>query len=91
MFLIDDILLAPAKALMWVFEEIHKHAMDQYYNEEAVYKELGRLQYLLDVGEISEKYYYRLEDSLMKRLQEIKEYNESLEAEESDEENDGSE
>lgn len=85
MFLIDDIMLAPGRALMWIFKEIHKQVMDEYYNEEAVYKELRRLQYWLDIGEISEKNYYRLENLLLKRLQEIKEYNELLEEEESDE------
>ncbi|HOV78908.1 MAG TPA: gas vesicle protein GvpG [Bacillota bacterium] len=85
MFLIDDILLAPAKGLMWIFKEIHKRVMDEYFNEEAVYKELRRLQYLLDIGEISEKEFDRVENSLLERLQEIKEYNELLEEEEPDE------
>lgn len=84
MFLIDDILLAPGRALMWIFEEIHKQVMEEYYSEEKIYKELARLQYLLDIGEISEEKYNRLENSLIQRLQEIKEANE-LEEEESDE------
>ena len=85
MFLVDDILLAPAKALMWIFKEIHKQVIEEYYSEEAIYKELNRLQYMLDIGEISEDKYNRLENTLIKRLQEIEEANESLEEEEWDE------
>ncbi len=85
MFLVDDILLAPAKALMWIFQEIHKQVMEEFYSEEKIYKELARLQYLLDIGEISEDKYNRLENTLIKRLQEIEEANESLEEEEWDE------
>lgn len=81
MFLIDDILLAPAKGLWFIFKEIHKQVMDEYYNEEKIYKELARLQYYLDIGEIDEKTYNRLEIELTLRLQEIEEYKESLEEE----------
>lgn len=86
MFLIDDILLSPAKALMFVFKEIHKRVMDEYYSEDKIYQELNRLQYLLDIGEISEKKYNKFEELLMKRLQEIEDYKESLEEEGWDEE-----
>jgi len=78
MFLIDDILLAPAKGLWFIFKEIHKQVMDEYCNEEKIYKELARLQYYLDIGEIDEETYNRLENELIRQLQEIEEYKESL-------------
>ncbi|NLI13618.1 gas vesicle protein GvpG [Pelotomaculum propionicicum] len=84
MFLIDDILLSPFKGLMFIFKEIHKEVMKEFCDEEKVYEELRRLQYLLDIGEISEKMYERMENSLIERLQEIEAYKEEME-EESDE------
>ncbi|TEB07185.1 Gas vesicle protein G [Pelotomaculum schinkii] len=84
MFIVDDILLSPFKGLMFVFKEIHKEVMKEFCDEEKVYEELRRLQYLLDIGEISEKMYERMENALIERLQEIEEYKEQME-EESDE------
>ncbi|TEB15408.1 Gas vesicle protein G [Pelotomaculum sp. FP] len=84
MFIVDDILLSPFKGLMFVFKEIHKEVMKEFCDEEKVYEELRRLQYLLDIGEISEKMYERMENTLIERLQEIEEYKEQME-EESDE------
>jgi len=85
MFLLDDILLSPGKAIMFIFKEIHKRVMDEYYNEDKIYQDLNRLQYLLDIGEISEKKYNKLEELLIKQLQEIEDYKESLEEGEQDE------
>ncbi len=81
MFLVDDILLSPFKGLMFIFKEIHKEAMKEFCDEEKVYEELRRLQYLLDIGEISEKLYDRMENTLIERLQEIEEYKENMEEE----------
>ncbi|MDD4239281.1 MAG: gas vesicle protein GvpG [Desulfotomaculaceae bacterium] len=83
MFLVDDILLSPFKGLMFIFKEIHKEAMKEFCDEEKVYEELRRLQYLLDIGEIGEKMYDRMENDLIERLQEIEEYKEKMEEEES--------
>jgi beta-phosphoglucomutase-like phosphatase (HAD superfamily) len=81
MFLVDDILLSPFKGLMFIFKEIHKEAMKEFCDEEKVYEELRRLQYLLDIGEISDKLYDRMENALIERLQEIEEYKENMEEE----------
>jgi len=81
MFLLDDILLAPAKGILFVFKEIHKQVIKEYYDEEKIYEDLGRLQYQLDIGEITEKAYYRMENALVKRLEEIEKYKETEEEE----------
>lgn len=81
MFIIDDILLAPAKGIMFIFKEIHKQVMKEYYDEKKIYEQLQRLQYQLDTGEISEKTYNRLETSLVGRLEEIEQYKELAEEE----------
>ena len=37
MFLIDDILLAPARGILFIFREIHKQVMAEYYSRENIY------------------------------------------------------
>lgn len=69
MFIIDDILLAPAKGLLWVFKEIHKRAEEEMRETpEKLKAELLRLQMLLEAGKISEKEYLEREKNIFKRL-----------------------
>jgi hypothetical protein len=89
MFLVDDILLAPARGLFFIFREIHKQAMAEYFNEEVIYNKLRRIQYQFEIGEISASAFNRLQNALVQRLKEIAEYEERLLEEGADEETNG--
>jgi hypothetical protein len=74
MFLVDDILLAPFKGLMWVFEEI-RDAADQERGAEAdaITLELQRLYTTLESGKITEAEFDLKEAELLDRLDQIQE------------------
>ncbi len=51
MFLIDDILLAPAKGVLWVFQEIHDAAQQELAGEsETITAALSELYMRLETG-----------------------------------------
>jgi hypothetical protein len=74
MFLVDDILLAPFKGLVWVFEEI-RDAADQERGAEAdeITLELQRLYTTLESGKITEAEFDLKEAELLDRLDQIQE------------------
>ena len=76
-FFLDDILLAPCKAIAWIGQTLYDQAEAQITNEPAIHEQLLNLQTRLDLGEISEDEYIRAEDTLMRRLNEIHKYKES--------------
>ncbi|MDS4059779.1 MAG: gas vesicle protein GvpG [Candidatus Contendobacter sp.] len=69
MLLLDDILFAPAKGLMWVFREIH-HAAEQEMEQEAeqITAELSALYQALETGTLSEAEFDAREKVLLDRL-----------------------
>lgn len=71
MFLIDQLLLAPAKAVFFVFREIAKRADEESGDDEAVTQELRELYMLLESGKISEQEFERREQVLIRRLEKI--------------------
>lgn len=71
MFLIDDLLLAPGKALLFVFKQIAERAEDDLLDDESVKKELQELYMLLETGRIGEQEFERREQLLIRRLEEI--------------------
>jgi hypothetical protein len=71
MLLIDDLLLAPVKGLMFVFEEIAKQADEELYSEEGVRRELTTLYVKLEIGAITETEFTVRESELIERLEEI--------------------
>lgn len=71
MFLIDDLLLAPGKALLFVFKQIAERAEDDLLDDEIVKKELLELYMLLETGRIGEQEFERREQLLIRRLEEI--------------------
>jgi len=81
-FIIDNILLAPAKGLLFVFKEIHKRAIAELYDESGIQKKLIELHMAYDLGEIEEQDYAELENQLIERLRLIREYNSSESGEE---------
>jgi hypothetical protein len=68
-FLIDNILLAPARGLLCVFREIHEAAQQEYANEaEAIREQLAALYRMLEAGQITEADFDAAEGPLLDRL-----------------------
>jgi hypothetical protein len=74
MFLLDDILLAPFRGLMWIGENI-RDAADQERGAEAdaITLELQRLYTTLESGQITEAEFDLKEAELLDRLDQIQE------------------
>jgi hypothetical protein len=69
MFLIDDILLSPAKGLLWVFQEIHDAAQQELAGEsEAITATLSELYMRLETEQITEAEFDAQEKVLLDRL-----------------------
>jgi hypothetical protein len=69
MFLIDDLLLAPAKGVLWVFREIHDAAQQELAGEsEAITAALSELYMKLETGQITEAEFDAQEKVLLDRL-----------------------
>lgn len=76
MLLIDDILLAPMKGMVWLGEKI-KEVADQELSDEGRIKErVMALQLKFELDEISEEEYNGQEKELLVRLEEIRKYKE---------------
>ncbi|MFA4904614.1 MAG: gas vesicle protein GvpG [Desulfobaccales bacterium] len=74
MFLIDDILMAPARGLFWIFKEIHHAAEEEQANEaDAITAKLSDLYMMLETGQMTEAEFSAAEKSLLDRLDAIKE------------------
>lgn len=76
MFLIDDILLAPLKVVIWVAEKIKEVAEQELYDEGRIKEKLMELQFKLELEEISEEEYKKQEKELLARLDAIRKANE---------------
>lgn len=70
MFIIDDLLLSPAKGFMWLVRELHKAAEQEFENErEEVMRGLQSLHMRLEAGKIEEEEFEELEAALLDRLE----------------------
>src|SRR3990167_7177259 len=74
MFLIDDVLLSPAKGMFYIFKQIHKAAEEEFLDEENVLAELSELYMMLETGKITEEEFNNRESELLNRLEQIEEY-----------------
>ena len=74
MFLIDDILLSPAKGLFYIFKQIHKSAEEEFLNEENISAQLSELYMMLETAKITEDEFNEKESELLDRLEQIEEY-----------------
>jgi len=82
MFLIDDILMAPARGLFWVFKEIHRAAEEEQANEaETITTKLSELYMMLETGQMTEAEFDAAEKALLDRLDVIKEREDNEEEE----------
>ncbi len=73
MFLVDDILMSPARGLIWVFKEIYHAAQEDQANEaEAITSKLSELYMMLETGQMTEAEFDAAEKTLLDRLDIIK-------------------
>lgn len=78
-FLLDDILLAPIKGVVFIARKIKEQAEGEFLNEKGVRQELRELYRLLETAEISEEEFTEREEQLVERLEEIEEYKKNRE------------
>ncbi|MBZ5512073.1 MAG: gas vesicle protein GvpG [Acidobacteriia bacterium] len=72
MILVDDILLAPFRGLLWIFEEIHRAAQEEMVGDaESITAELSTLYMRLETGKITEQEFAEQEKVLLDRLDKI--------------------
>ena len=74
MLLIDDILLFPARSILWIFREVHNAALQDRASEaERITARLSDLYMMLETGKISEAEFETGEKELLDRLDQIEE------------------
>ena len=71
MFLIDSILLAPLKGVVWLGEKLNEMAKKELSDTGLIKEELMRLQLQFELDEISEQEYNEKEKELLDRLDAI--------------------
>jgi len=72
MFLVDDILLAPLKSLIWLGKKIDEVIEKELSDEDRIKEKLMELQMQFELEEISEEEYIRQEEELLGRLNDLK-------------------
>ncbi len=73
MFLIDDLLLAPLKGVIFIAEKINEVILKETSDEGAIKERLMALQLKFEMDEINEEEYDQKEDELLKLLENIRE------------------
>ena len=74
MFLIDDILLAPVKGIVYLAKKINELAEEELVDTgEKIKRELLDLQMLFETDQISEEEYQKKEKNILERLEALKE------------------
>jgi uncharacterized membrane protein len=72
MFIIDDIMLAPIKGVIFLAEKINEVLEKETSDEGAVKERLMALQLKFEMDEIDEEEYDKREDELLKTLERIR-------------------
>ena len=73
-FLIDDILLAPIKGIVWIAEKIRDMALEELEDTpEKLQRELLDLQMALEAEQITEAEHQKKEKDILERLEALKE------------------
>ena len=73
MFLIDDILLAPLKGIIFIGKKINDVIDKEMSDEGAIKERLMALQLKFEMDEINEEEYDEREDELLKLLEKVRE------------------
>ncbi len=72
MFLIDDLLLAPLKGVIFIGEKINEVIEKEMSDEGAIKEQLMALQLKFEMDEINEEEYDKREDELLQILETIR-------------------
>lgn len=72
MFLLDDILLAPLKAVIWLGGKIHEVVEKEFSDEDYIKEKLMELQLQFELENIAEEEYMRQEKEILARLDAIR-------------------
>ncbi len=78
MFLIDDILLAPLKGVIWLGEKVDEIVEKEVSDEGRIKEKLMELQLKFELDQIDEEEYNRQEKELLARLDAINEAKEEV-------------
>lgn len=78
MLLIDDILLAPLRAVVWVAKKINEVAEQEVSDEGRIKEKLMELQLRFEMDEISEEEYDIQEKELLEQLDALRKAQEEL-------------
>ncbi|WP_022949492.1 gas vesicle protein GvpG [Methylohalobius crimeensis] len=74
MLLIDNIIMSPARGIMWIFREIHKVAEESLHEEyQSITADLSQLYEKLEKGEMEEEEFDIQEQRLLDRMEELEE------------------
>jgi hypothetical protein len=73
MFLIDDILMAPLKGIVFLGNKINEVIEKETSDEGSIKERLMRLQLQFEMDEIDEIEYDKREDELLKLLEQVRE------------------
>jgi hypothetical protein len=77
MLLVDDLLLAPFKGVLWVFKKVQQAANEELERRQRQTRsELSELYMQLETGRISESEFDAKEKQLLERLDRVKELRE---------------
>jgi len=70
MIIVDDILLAPFKSLIWIAQKLHDSAQEEFENEkEEITQKLSELYMMLDIEQITQEEFDEQEEQLLDRLE----------------------
>ena len=72
MFLLDDILLAPLKGVIFIAEQINEVIEKEMSDEGSIKERLMALQLKFEMDEIGEEEYDKREDEFLKTLERIR-------------------
>lgn len=67
--------LAPVRGVAWISEQVALEAERELNDETRVRRELAQLEMKLELGEIDERQFEEIEDSLLERLARAREAN----------------
>jgi hypothetical protein len=76
MFILDDIVLAPIKGIVWLGKKINEIVEKEISDEGRIKEKLMELQLRFELDEISEEEYIEAEKELLARLDAIRRANE---------------
>jgi hypothetical protein len=75
MLIVDDVLFFPARSLFFIFQELHKAALEELNREaEELRADLSQLYLQLEAGTLTEAEFDEREADLLDRLDELEAY-----------------